>query len=102
MVYNISKGNSDTETLRPWLLNIHARAPHCPVIIVGTHIDRLSRGNDHTTKISLTAIQMCVLVYIYQDGHPYIKTNIIKFLAKRLIEMLVSHFVDLVNKVEAR
>ena len=62
----MSKGNTETETLRPWLLNIHARAPHCPVIIVGTHIDRLPRGNE-----SLKHIQMktCVCVKIYQDGN---------------------------------
>ncbi len=44
VVYDMSKGDAETSTLRPWLLNIHARAPLCPVIVVGTHIDKLPRG----------------------------------------------------------
>ncbi|CAH1784292.1 unnamed protein product [Owenia fusiformis] len=43
VVYNLENGQSEIATLRPWLLNIQARAPHCPVIIVGTHLDLLPK-----------------------------------------------------------
>ena len=29
------------QKLKPWLLNIQARAPGCPVLAVGTHLDLL-------------------------------------------------------------
>ncbi|XP_064633559.1 leucine-rich repeat serine/threonine-protein kinase 2-like isoform X2 [Lineus longissimus] len=41
VVCNITNGPSELDTLKPWLLNIKARAPGCPVIIVGTHKDLL-------------------------------------------------------------
>lgn len=44
VVYNLAKGVSEVEKLRPWLLNIQARAPNCPVIVVGTHLDNIPKG----------------------------------------------------------
>ncbi|KAK7465047.1 hypothetical protein BaRGS_00037786 [Batillaria attramentaria] len=41
VVYDISLGMEEVEKLKPWLSNIQARAPGCPVIIVGTHYDLL-------------------------------------------------------------
>ncbi|XP_076447984.1 leucine-rich repeat serine/threonine-protein kinase 2-like [Babylonia areolata] len=41
VVYDISLGIEEVDRLKPWLANIHARAPGCPVIIVGTHYDVL-------------------------------------------------------------
>ena len=38
------RGEQEVETIEPWLQNILARAPGCPVIIVGTHLDLLSKG----------------------------------------------------------
>ena len=43
-VYDISKGESELTCLMPWLLNIQARAPSSPVIVIGTHIDKLNKG----------------------------------------------------------
>ena len=45
VVYNISKGTEEVDKMKPWLANIHARAPGCPVVIVGTHYDLLPAGN---------------------------------------------------------
>ena len=44
MVYNFSRGENELQSLLPWLLNIQARAPSSPVIIVGTHVDKIPRG----------------------------------------------------------
>ncbi|XP_028406855.1 leucine-rich repeat serine/threonine-protein kinase 1-like [Dendronephthya gigantea] len=40
-VWNISTGEEGIDKLKPWLLNVQARAPGSHVIIVGTHLDLL-------------------------------------------------------------
>ena len=53
VVYNFSRGESELQSLLPWLLNIQARAPSSPVIIVGTHVDKIPRG---MWSVSFTAL----------------------------------------------
>ena len=38
-------GLSEIDRLKPWLCNIQARAPGCPVIVVMTHLDRIPEEN---------------------------------------------------------
>jgi len=44
-VFDASKGPSDLEYLRPWLLNISASAPGAVVFVVGTHADEIVAHN---------------------------------------------------------
>ncbi|XP_076111293.1 leucine-rich repeat serine/threonine-protein kinase 2-like isoform X1 [Mytilus galloprovincialis] len=44
VVLRINKGLAELELLKPWLSNIYARAPGCPVIVVGTHFDKVHRS----------------------------------------------------------
>ena len=45
LVFNLTLGEDAILHLQPWLLNIQARAPNSPVIIVGTHLDKFRETN---------------------------------------------------------
>ncbi|XP_060085692.1 leucine-rich repeat serine/threonine-protein kinase 2-like [Ylistrum balloti] len=47
VVMDLERGIGEINLLRSWLANIHARAPGCPVIVVGTHSDCLPDAKRH-------------------------------------------------------
>eukprot|EP00731_Ephydatia_muelleri_P005646 Em0002g1822a len=56
VVWNMEEGEKGIHHLQPWLLNIQSRAPNSPIIIVGTHLDKLPPGRsrelrEHYTKL---------------------------------------------------
>lgn len=50
VVWSMEEGEKGIDYLRPWLLNIQARAPHSPVLIVGTHLDRIPASKTREFK----------------------------------------------------
>ncbi|KAL5013850.1 hypothetical protein ScPMuIL_008120, partial [Solemya velum] len=53
-VYDMSEGLKDVDALKPWLSNIQARAPGCPVIVVGTHIDKIPKESQRKMREDIT------------------------------------------------
>ena len=49
-MYNFSRGDEELQYLQPWLLNIQARAPSSPVLVVGTHLDNLNLPKSELDK----------------------------------------------------
>ena len=43
VVWKVTEGEAGVQNLLQWLVNIQARAPNTPVIIVGTHLDQVKK-----------------------------------------------------------
>uniref|UniRef100_A0A8C1MK54 non-specific serine/threonine protein kinase n=1 Tax=Cyprinus carpio TaxID=7962 RepID=A0A8C1MK54_CYPCA len=69
VLYDLSKGPSEIDAIKPWLFNIKAIAGQSPVIVVGTHADVCEEHH----------LQECVLKLreelLSQPGFPVIKEN---------------------------
>ncbi|KAK7117063.1 hypothetical protein R3I94_022570 [Phoxinus phoxinus] len=69
VLYDLKKGPSEIDTIKPWLFNIKAVAGQSPVIVVGTHADVCEERH----------LQECVLKLreelLSQPGFPVIKDN---------------------------
>nr|CDP90956.1 Bm6044, isoform b [Brugia malayi] len=46
LVWKVTDGETALPDLRQWLVNIQARAPNSPVIIVGTHVDQIFSNSE--------------------------------------------------------
>ncbi|XP_063164052.1 leucine-rich repeat serine/threonine-protein kinase 2 [Candoia aspera] len=65
-VYDVSKGESEVDAMKPWLFNIKARASLSPVILIGTHLD-ISNEKQRRVCISKIAKEL-----MNQRGFPKI------------------------------
>ncbi|XP_025107353.1 leucine-rich repeat serine/threonine-protein kinase 2-like isoform X2 [Pomacea canaliculata] len=83
-VYDISLGTDEVDRLKPWLANIHARAPGCPVIIVGTHYDKMA-PEDRAKIVSEFDIKLKDLMS--KPGFPEIKCSAMVDLTRESNEM---------------
>lgn len=54
VVCNIKGGTSEIDRLKPWLCNIQARAPGCPVVVVMTHLDKVPEDKQLEVVTSMT------------------------------------------------
>ena len=73
-VYDVSKGTSEIEALKPWLLNIHACAPEASVMLVGTHKDKVPKDQvaELLDEIKVRALGMCA-----GAGFPQVKIHVV-------------------------
>lgn len=72
VVYKVNGGDKEINQLKPWLLNIQSRAPGCPVIVVGTHVDQLPSGKLHECVGGIsTCIQTSNKGPMYMYNHVY-------------------------------
>ena len=74
VVYDVSKGVTEIDALRPWLLNIHAFAPDASVMLVGTHKDGIPRGevDGVLSEIKEKALSRCA-----GPGFPQVKSHVV-------------------------
>lgn len=73
-VYDVSKGTSEIDALKPWLLNIHACAPEASIMLVGTHKDKVPK--DQVTKL-LNEIKVRALGMCAGAGFPQVKIHVV-------------------------
>ncbi|XP_070193267.1 leucine-rich repeat serine/threonine-protein kinase 2-like isoform X2 [Littorina saxatilis] len=101
VVYDISLGTEEVDKLKPWLANIHARAPGCPVIIVGTHYDLLPAESRETT---IAAFEAKLSDLMSKPGFPTISCAAIVDLTKESPELdkLRKKLVDIVDEYKVR
>ncbi|XP_053572562.1 leucine-rich repeat serine/threonine-protein kinase 2 isoform X2 [Bombina bombina] len=75
VVYDLSKGPSEVDSIKPWLFNIKARAPSSPVILVGTHLDVSDETHQKAciTKIKTELVNQRGIPSIHE--HHFINAN---------------------------
>ena len=76
VVYDLRKGEEELATISPWLLNIQARAPSSPILVVGTHRDLI--GTDHKSCDMLC--MYCIVLSLvgkFQDAKRAMRSKIL-------------------------
>ena len=74
LVFNLTLGEDAILHLQPWLLNIQARAPNSPVIIVGTHLDKFRDENSRGGAEEIREKVRKLYFENRQNKYPGIKT----------------------------
>lgn len=100
-VYDVSKGTSEIDALKPWLLNIHACAPEASVMLVGTHKDKVPK--DQVTEllndIKVRALSMCA-----GAGFPQVKSHVVLDCTQETsgVQSLRHRIVQLITKCKCK
>jgi GTPase SAR1 family protein len=71
VVWKVTDGEKGLHGLQQWLVNIQARAPNAPVIIVGTHLDQVKKMQlppSHIADMHQLIIDRSVLIH---QNHAY-------------------------------
>ena len=101
VVYDVSKGVSEIDALRPWLLNIHAFAPDASVMLVGTHKDRIpkERVNVLIDEIKNRALSRCA-----GPGFPQVKLHAVLDCTKEMsgVKQLRNRIMQLITRCRCK
>ncbi|XP_033759236.1 leucine-rich repeat serine/threonine-protein kinase 2-like isoform X1 [Pecten maximus] len=79
VVMDLRKGIEELNLLRSWLANIHARAPGCPVIVVGTFADLVPATKRHLLQNQIrTKLRDLVFKLGFADIQDFVTVNCTK------------------------
>ncbi|XP_071960738.1 leucine-rich repeat serine/threonine-protein kinase 2-like isoform X2 [Antedon mediterranea] len=97
VVFDLSKGVSEINTIRPWLLTIQALAPSCPVILVGTHKDKVPKDQHQQILANINKhIREVCSTRGYPQIHEYVEVSntaeneSIEHLRRRIVKVIES------------
>ncbi|ELU16154.1 hypothetical protein CAPTEDRAFT_163864, partial [Capitella teleta] len=101
VVWKVTEGERGLHSLLQWLVNIQARAPNAPVIIVGTHLDQVKKMQLPTTHV-VDMHQLIIDRYMSHAepekcGLPRV-VGCVMVSCKRML-MFNDHIADLVNLI---
>lgn len=96
-VFDASRGQSEFDNLRTWLLNIQASAPGAVVILVGTHSDQIQQ---EIRKDYITDLNNYINDFVNEPGLPRIRAK--KFIVNCMketsgIEKLREEIYDIIS-----
>ncbi|XP_048584779.1 leucine-rich repeat serine/threonine-protein kinase 2 isoform X2 [Nematostella vectensis] len=101
-VYDVSKGVQEFESLRSWLLNIYACAPDAPVMLVGTHLDKVPK--DKLNEVLQSMRDKAQSLYSSSAGLPEIKAHVVLNCTAETpgIQALRNRIVNLIVKCKCK
>lgn len=101
VIYDVSKGVSEIDSLRPWLLNINAHAPDASVMLVGTHKDKIpkDRVDDWLNDIKVRALAVCA-----GPGYPQVKSHVVLDCTQETygVKMLRQRIMQLITRCKCK
>lgn len=79
LVYDLSRGDKELPSIVSWLLNIYARAPQSPVIVVGTHRDLIPKGERGGGRFE------CLIAVLCWSPHMYVGVSVFIPICRRFL-----------------